>query len=152
MKLSTRSRYGTRMLLDIVLNAHQGPVRIGDIAQRQGVSVKYLEKLIRPLKKGEYIKSRRGPRGGHMLAKDPDRITVGEVVRLLEGELALTDCVTDAASCESAEDCIMRGVWVKTTQAMYDALDEVSFAELAKQAAEGDKGRIANCMRQTAGA
>ena len=68
MKLTTRSRYGTRMMLDIALHCQDGPVRIQDIASRQGVSAKYLEKLIRKLKDGGFIKSKRGPRGGHSLA------------------------------------------------------------------------------------
>ncbi len=132
MKLSTRSRYGTRMLLDIILNSAGGPVRIGEISKRQGVSVKYLVKLIRPLKKAQYVKSRRGPKGGHMVIRDPKTITVGEVVRLLEGDPALTDCVKNIKNCRGAKDCLMRGVWTEATRGMYAVLDRITFADLAE--------------------
>lgn len=137
MKLSTRSRYGTRMLLDIALNGGEGPVRISDISKRQGVSVKYLEKLIRPLKKADYIKSKRGPKGGHMLAKPPQEISVGEVVRLLEGELALTECAANGSVCNGSADCIMRQVWVKVTGAMYKQLDALRFSDLVEMSRSG---------------
>ncbi len=81
MKLTTRSRYGTRMMLDIAMHCQEGPVRIQDIAARQGVSAKYLEKLIRKLKDGGFIKSKRGPRGGHCLAVAPTEISIGAVVQ-----------------------------------------------------------------------
>ena len=84
MKLSTRSRYGTRMLLDMAQHYNQGPVQVGDIAKRQGISVKYLEQIIIPLKRAGYVKSARGPKGGHALARRPEEITVGEIVALLE--------------------------------------------------------------------
>lgn len=132
MKLSTRSRYGTRMLLDIILHGDDGPVRIGEISKRQGVSVKYLEKLIRPLKRANYIKSRRGPKGGHMLSRAPGDITVGEIVRLLEGEPALADCVKNIKTCRGANDCLMRGVWVEATKGMYSVLDNITFEQLAR--------------------
>ena len=89
MKLSTRSRYGTRMMLDLAQRYDDGPVQIGDIAKRQDISVKYLEQLIIPLKKAKYVTSVRGPKGGHMLAKSPEKITVGEIVELLEGGTSL---------------------------------------------------------------
>ncbi len=91
MKLSTRSRYGTRMLLDIAENSNGRPVSVSEVSARLGVSVKYLEQLIRPLKRGGYLASVRGPKGGHMLTRRPEEITVGEVVRLLEGGINLTD-------------------------------------------------------------
>jgi len=83
MKLSTRSRYGTRMMIDMGQRYDSGPIQIGDIAQRIDVSVKYLEQLIIPLKKAGYITSVRGPKGGHMLTRAPHEITVGEIVDVL---------------------------------------------------------------------
>ena len=140
MKLSTRSRYGTRMLLDIALHSTDGPVRISDIAERQGISVKYLEKLIRPLKLGGYVKSKRGPKGGHQLTRDPESITVGEVVKLLEGEFILTECARDASVCAISSDCLTRTVWMEASQAMYDKLNSITFAELIAEAKRSGKG------------
>lgn len=135
MKLSTRSRYGTRMLLDIALNGVDSPVRIKDISRRQGVSVKYLEKLIRPLKKGQLIKSKRGPKGGHMLNISPEKISVGELVRLFEDELSLTRCVKDPSCCPITPDCYTRRVWMEASQAMYDKLDSITLQDLLDDAA-----------------
>ena len=80
MKLSTRGRYGTRMMLDLGLHRDEGPVQIGEIARRLSISVKYLEQLIIPLKKADFITSVRGPKGGHMLAVSPEDVTVGDIV------------------------------------------------------------------------
>ena len=80
MKLSTRSRYGTRLMLDMAQHYREGPIHLGDIAKRQDVSVKYLEQIIIPLKKAHYIESVRGSKGGHILTKPPEEITVGEIV------------------------------------------------------------------------
>ncbi len=145
MKLSTRSRYGTRMLLDIAMHCENGPVRIGEISKRQGVSVKYLEKLIRPLKKGGFVKSRRGPKGGHMLTKTPDQITVGEVVRLMEGDLALTECSRNGKSCPIATDCLTRRIWIEATEAIFEKLDAITFAELLAEARRAGR-EVGACM------
>jgi Rrf2 family transcriptional regulator, iron-sulfur cluster assembly transcription factor len=134
MKLSTRSRYGTRMLLDIALNGEEGPVRIKEISQRQGVSIKYLEKLIRPLKQAQFIKSKRGPKGGHMLNMSPDKITIGQLVRLFEDELSLTRCVKDPSVCPITQDCYTRRVWLEASQAMYEKLDSITLTDLLEDA------------------
>jgi len=123
MKLSTRSRYGTRMMADLAKHYDEGPVQIGSIAKRQDVSVKYLEQLIIPLKKSGFIKSVRGPRGGHMLSRPPDEITVGEIVRVLEGGIDLTGCIQEADSCERSSNCLMRKVWKEASSAMYETLN-----------------------------
>ena len=130
MKLTTRSRYGTRMLLDIALHGEDGPVRISDIAERQNISVKYLEKLIRELRLAGFIKSRRGPRGGHMLSATPDDIRMGEVVRVLEGDEALVRCAADESCCERAEGCHTRALWRNATQAVFERLNSFTLADL----------------------
>lgn len=130
MKLSTRSRYGTRMLLDIAEHGDGKPVPVSEISKRMGVSVKYLEQLIRPLNKARYLKSVRGPKGGHLLAKDPVEITVGEIVRLLEGGVHLTDCVAEPKACDKSADCRTRAVWIQATQAMNTILDGISLEDL----------------------
>ena len=84
MKLSTKSRYGTRMMMELEQRFNGNPVQMGEIAQKQGISVKYLEQIIIPLKKAGFITSVRGPKGGHLLAKPPDEITVGEIIKVLE--------------------------------------------------------------------
>jgi len=80
MRLTTKSRYGTRLILDLAIYAKEGPVPLGDVAKRQNISVKYLEQLILKLKKAGFIESQRGPFGGHMLVKSPSEITIGDIV------------------------------------------------------------------------
>lgn len=133
MKLSTRSRYGTRMMLDLAQHYKEGPVQIGEIAKRQEVSVKYLEQLIIPLKKANLIKSIRGPKGGHMLAKSPKEITVGQIVKVLEGGIDLSNCIEDADVCERSSDCLTRGIWEEATKAMYDKLNSIPLSKAIKK-------------------
>ncbi|MDM8548859.1 Rrf2 family transcriptional regulator [Desulfobacterales bacterium HSG2] len=130
MKLSTRSRYGTRMMLDLAQHYNEGPVQIGGIAKRQDISVKYLEQIIIPLKKGGYIRSVRGPKGGHRLAKRPGEITIGEIVRMLEGDISLSRCIENPDICDRSATCLTREMWKVATEAMYDALDAVTLSEM----------------------
>ena len=134
MKLSTRGRYGTRMMLDLAQHQGEGPVQIGDIAKRQDISVKYLEQLIIPLKKASYINSIRGPRGGHMLAISPEKITVGEIVKILEGGIDLTDCIGNPEICPRAEHCVTRDIWAETTDAIYNKLNSITLAKMIEMA------------------
>ncbi len=130
MKLSTRGRYGTRMMLDLALHNDESPVQIGAIAKRQDISVKYLEQLIIPLKKANYIKSVRGPKGGHMLAIPPEKITVGEIVRILEGGIDLTDCIGNPDTCPRSDHCVTRDVWAEASQAMFDKLNSITLSKM----------------------
>lgn len=130
MKLSTRSRYAVRLLLDLARHQDQGPVQIGDISKRQEISVKYLEQLIRPLKKASLVSSVRGPKGGHLLSVAPEKITLGQVVRLLEGQAELVVCGPEPDSCDRSDDCQVRLAWQTASRAMYEKLDSVSIADL----------------------
>ncbi len=139
MKLSTRSRYGTRMLLDMAQHYNQGPVQLGDIAKRQNISLKYLEQIIIPLKKAHYVESVRGPKGGHMLAKPPEFITVGEIVALLEEGCSLVECTEHAEVCERSQDCPTRLIWRDAAQAMFDKLKAITLADLLTTSQAGKK-------------
>ena len=130
MKLSTRSRYGTRMMLDLAQHYDEGPVQIGAVAKREDISVKYLEQLIIPLKKANFIKSVRGPKGGHMLSKPPEEITVGEIVRILEGGINLSSCIENPEMCDRTSSCLTRGIWEETTKAMYNKLNSVTLSKM----------------------
>ena len=130
MKLSTRSRYGTRILVDLARHNDQGPVQIGEISKRQDISVKYLEQLIRPLKQANLVESVRGPKGGHMLVKKPEDITLGQIVRLFEGQSDLVECVSNPEKCNMADDCQVRLAWRDATQVLYEKLDSTTIADL----------------------
>ena len=130
MKLSTRSRYGTRMILDLAQHHGQGAIQLGEIAKRQNISLKYLEQIIRPLKKANYVKSFRGAKGGHMLNKPPAEISVGEIVALLEGGDTLVQCDKDPSTCDRKDSCLTRYLWQEAAKAMYARLDTITFADL----------------------
>ena len=130
MKLSTRSRYGTRILLELARHFGGKPTQVSEIARVQQIPVKYLEQLIRTLKQADLIKSVRGSKGGHQLNERPDKITVGQIVRLFEGQTDLVECVSVPEKCHRAEDCRVREVWKEATEAMYEKLDAITIEDL----------------------
>lgn len=137
IKLSTKSRYGTRMLVDMAQRYNQGPVQLGEIAKRQDISVKYLEQIIIPLKKAHYVKSVRGPKGGHILAKPPEEITLAEIVALLEEVSSLVECTENAEICNRSDICPTRLIWKEASEAMFERLKCITLADLAKNAQAG---------------
>jgi Rrf2 family protein len=130
MKLSTRSRYGTRILLELARSGREAPVQVSEISSRQEIPVKYLEQLIRTLKQAELVTSVRGPKGGHMLAKPPEEISLGYIVRLFEGQSDLVKCVSSPDNCSIADECNVRKAWKKATTVLYESLDGISIADL----------------------
>lgn len=134
MRLTTKSRYGTRLIIDLAIYGREKPIPLGEVARRQNISVKYLEQLVRKLKEKKMITSHRGPFGGHMLAKDPKDISVGDIVRTLEESTAITDCAEEdeklCGICNQAGDCLSRWVWVEAGKAMFKRLDKISIANL----------------------
>jgi Rrf2 family protein len=130
MKLSTKSRYGTRLMLDMAQHYQDGPIHLANVAKRQGISVKYLEQIIIPLKKANYIRSVRGPKGGHTLARPPEEITVGEIVALLEDSARLAACSNNPMVCERSPTCPTRYIWQEAAQVMFDKLQSITLADL----------------------
>ncbi|MEW5909191.1 MAG: Rrf2 family transcriptional regulator [Thermodesulfobacteriota bacterium] len=132
MKLSTRSRYGVRILIELGRQKKKGPVKISDISKHQGISMKYMEQLVRPLKKAGFVNSLRGPKGGHFLIKKPEEITLGQIVRLLEEKSDLVDCISRPETCRLSDDCRVREAWKEAGRALFDKLDSISIADLIK--------------------
>jgi Rrf2 family protein len=121
------------MMLDLAQHYDEGPVQIGNVSKRENISVKYLEQLIIPLKKANFIKSVRGPKGGHMLAKPPEEITVGEIVRVLEGGINLSKCIENPEVCDRTSDCLTRGLWKEATKAMYEKLNSATLSKMINE-------------------
>jgi Rrf2 family protein len=130
MKLSTRGRYGTRLMLELAKHYGKGPVNITEISKKQGISVKYLEQIIIPLKKASLITSVRGPKGGHTLSKSPDQIFLWQILKPLESHLTLVDCVSGDDNCEHIETCLIRPVWGKAYRAMMNIFKETSLQDI----------------------
>jgi Rrf2 family protein len=125
-------------MVDMAQHFGQGPVQLRTIAERQKIPVKYLEQIIIPLKKAGLIRSVRGPKGGHVLARPPEQITIGEVTRILEGGLRLTECIENPAVCDRSTSCLTRVLWKAATEAMRDKLDTITLADLLHMELECD--------------
>ncbi len=136
MRLSTRTRYGLRAMVDIALNQHTGPIPLSTIARRQDLSEGYLEQLMFFLKRARLVKSVRGPQGGYLLARPPSEITVGEIVRVFEGPIAPVPCVSEhlPEGCERAEVCVTRLVWSKLRKQIAEVLDSITLEDLVNEA------------------
>jgi len=133
MKLSTRARYATRALLDLALHQEEKSVILKDIAQRQQISLRYLEHLITPLIAGGIMRSTRGPRGGVSLAKSPEEIKLSEVIKLLEGSLAPVECVNNPEVCSRATFCVTRDVWSELKKVMDEVLESTTLQDLVER-------------------
>ena len=137
MKLSTRGRYGIRLMFDLALHYGSGPVYLRDIAARQGVSEKYLWQLINPLKTTGLINSKRGVNGGYILGKEPRLINLKEILQVLEGPLCLVDCVDNPSLCERSSDCVTREIWVEAAKGMQQMLGNTTLATMVSKKQEG---------------
>ena len=139
MKLSTRGQYGTRALLELALHQGQGPVLLRDIAQRQQISLQYLEHLISPLIAGGIVRSTRGAKGGVSLAQSPDEIRLNEVIQLLEGSIAPVECVNNPGICARSELCVTRDIWGELKQAMDGVLNSITLRDFVERQKRKDQ-------------
>jgi Rrf2 family transcriptional regulator, cysteine metabolism repressor len=132
MKLSTKGRYGLKAMLDLALHDSEGIIALKNIAERQDISENYLEQLLATLRKARLIKSVRGSQGGYMLAQSLDEITVGNILRALEGSLAPTDCVTeiDPQECSRSEGCVTRLIWERIRDSINEVVDSITLQDL----------------------
>lgn len=126
-------------MMDLAMHQHQGPVSLKDLASRQETSAKYLEQLLIPLKAAGLVKSVRGAKGGYLLSQPPESITLYDVVTVLEGPLALVDCVESPESCDRHRDCATHSLWQEMSAMLMDHLRSISLAQLADQQKNMDK-------------
>ena len=141
MKISTKGRYAVRVMLDLAINNTGEYIKVKQIAERQGLSEKYLEQIISILNKAGYVKSVRGAQGGYRIAKDPAQYTVGMILRLTEGSLSPVACLDDEVNtCERCDTCETLEVWKTLADAINNVVDNVTIADLV----ENREQRIAN--------
>ena len=133
MKLTTRGQYGTRALLELALQESEEPVPLKDIAQRQQIPLQYLEHLITPLIAAGILRSIRGAKGGIMLAKAPEEIKLSEVLQILEGPIAPTECLDNPEICNRSSFCVTRDVWDELKKAMNGVLESTTLQDLAER-------------------
>jgi len=144
MKLSTKGRYGTRALLDVALHQEDSPVQLKVIAQRQQISLHYLEHIIAPLIAAGLLRSTRGAYGGVSLGKPPQEIVLSEVIQILEGSITPVECVDDPNVCSRADICVTRDVWTDVKKAMAGVLESVTLQDLVER--QKDKQKLASAM------
>lgn len=135
MKLSTKGRYGLKAMFELAKNFGNGTTPLNNIAQRQNISEHYLEQLIAVLRKAGLVKSVRGAQGGYILAKPPETITIGDVIRVLEGPIAPVDCVSEEEPepCSRADYCVTRSIWAKVRDSVTDVLDSITLADMVEE-------------------
>jgi Rrf2 family protein len=132
MKLSTRSRYGVRMMADLADNYGKNPLFLKDIAKREDISEKYLSIIVIPLRSSGLIQSTRGAHGGYTLARRPEEITVQDIFDALEGKICLVDCVKNPQDCSRAGICPTREIWSALGEKIRETLNSVTLADLVK--------------------
>ena len=138
MKLSTKSRYGIATIYDLAMHYGQGPISLKSVAQRQLISENYLEQLIGPLRKSGLVRSVRGPQGGYSLNKSPDKISVGDIIKILEGPILPADCLSRDdgeinSSCTRINICVTRNIFSKLKDSMDAVLNSITIADLLEE-------------------
>ncbi|MEG1459540.1 MAG: Rrf2 family transcriptional regulator [Acetivibrio sp.] len=144
MKLSTKGRYGLRAVLDIALNSEEEAVALSTIAERQSISISYLEQLIAKLKKAGIVISTRGAKGGYVLSRKPEEISVGEILRALEGNLDPVDCaeiIGGESTCMASDICVTKYVWKRISDSINNAVDTLMLSELVEESNARYKGQ-----------
>lgn len=132
MKISTRARYGLRMMVELAVNYGKGPIFLKDIARSQEISEKYLSQIIIPLKAAGLVNSFRGAHGGYVLQRDPAAISLREIVEALEGDFAMVDCISNPNICDRVSRCVTQGVWCKVGQAIAGTLEGIDLQSLVR--------------------
>ncbi len=135
MKFSTKGRYGLQAMLDLAVHNKDGTVVLKSIAERQGLSESYLEQLFAVLKKAKLVKSIRGAQGGYSLAQSPENITVGQILRALEGPVVSHKCAAEKGEpCSSSYNCcVTKNVWERIEEGIYEITDSITLLQLVKE-------------------
>lgn len=132
MKLSTKGKYGLKAIFELSLHVNEGPMPLNIIASKQKIPEQYLEQIFSTLKKSKLITSVRGAQGGYLLNKSPNEVTVGDVLTILEGPVALCQCIIDEGACENANDCSTKLVWEKLKIGIEDVLNSITLQDMVE--------------------
>ncbi len=139
MKLSTRTRYAVRAIIELAQHDSNRPLQLKIIAQRQDISVKYLEQLMAILRSAGFVRSIRGSKGGYVLARAPNQIKLNEVLHRLEGTVSTVECVENEDYCSRSADCASRYLWVQVEQAIEKVLEAITLQDLVDKAKDEKK-------------
>lgn len=133
MKISTKGRYGLRILVDLALHSGQNPRLMRDIAQSEQISEKYISRLVIALRRAGLVSSVRGAKGGLQIAKSPDRITLLEIVEAMEGTISIVDCVMAAEGCPRSAFCGTHGIWGQLNTDIRNLMGKITLEDIIKE-------------------
>jgi len=135
MKLSTKGRYGLKAMFQLALHYGEGPVPLKNVADSQHISEHYLEQLMATLRKDGLVNSVRGAQGGYMLSDSPAKITVGQVIRALEGEITPSECIADGETsvCDRIDKCVTKTVWVRIRDSINEVIDSINLQDMVDE-------------------
>ena len=138
MKISTKGRYGLRILIDLALHESEKPRLIRDIAESQQISEKYISRLIVELRRARLVRSVRGANGGYFLAKSPKEITLLEILETMEGTISIVDCVLAPETCPRVSHCSTRNIWEKLNSGIRELMRNITFEEILAASRQDD--------------
>ena len=130
MKLSTKGKYGLKAMFELALSSNGEPVSLKYIAKKQGISDQYLEQIFSILKKAGLVKSVRGAQGGYYISKEASEITVADILKVLEGDMAFTECLLDKDLCENFDSCATKYVWAKIKESIEEVTNSISLQDM----------------------
>lgn len=135
MRLSTKGTYGLRAMIDLAIYGNDCQISIKNISERQNISENYLEQIIAVLKKHGFVKSSRGAQGGYSLNKKSVEISVGDILRALEGDLNPVDCivVNEDKQCQESDSCVTKFVWKKISDSINDVVNNITLEDLVSE-------------------
>ena len=137
MKISTKGRYGLRILIDLATHDTQKPRLVRDIAESQQISEKYISRLIIDLRRARLVRSVRGVKGGFFLARSPKEITLLDILETMEGTLSIVDCVMAPEKCTHNADCTARGIWQKLNDGIRELMRTITFEQILEEYRNG---------------
>ena len=148
MKISTKGRYGLRILIDLATHDAQKPRLVRDIAQSQEISEKYISRLIVDLRRARLVRSVRGMKGGFFLAKHPKEITLLDILETMEGTISIVDCVMAPEKCPRNGGCTARGIWLRLNDGIRELMRNITFEEILAEYSKGnlDNGLFDYCI------
>jgi Rrf2 family cysteine metabolism transcriptional repressor len=139
MKLSTKTRYATRAMLDLALNSGEEVVSARQLAARQDISAKYLEQLLASLRSAGLVRTVRGARGGHTLSRQAGEINLREIYEVFEGVEGFVECTTSPELCQRSDTCVTQGVWAELYGASMEILESITLEDLTRRARDKER-------------
>lgn len=136
MKISTKIRYGTRAMLELASHYGEGPIELKEIAEKEEISLKYLEQVIIPIRTAGYVKSVRGSKGGYILAKPPSEIYLSELVEILDGPVHLVECINNPTACLKSPHCVTRDIWKEVSESINHLFRSITLEDMVRRKRE----------------